>query len=385
MRNNIVNKYLFICLTAGLFLLAGCSKPNYRKAPPPGSTGTINAYLNNNFDLSLFAYAVKQSGFADSLNAATGAFTVLSPVNSALNKAGIYNNSDWDKWSADSLKRFVKTYILRGKLFYSDIPIISDNVYFNLNNQILYFSKTKSDRFNGMYLIVNGVIVQSSGSLAAYTYNYGTTTLNGVVYPLLSTIKIFDGTVQQFLAARSDMKVLSAGFTKFGLMDRLGKDGNYTVVAPPDSAFARYGITTDSIGRMDTSQFDPALFGIYQLQSRHIYLLDLVQLNPNNLSMISYTTNSDSILLSMNVNGNGLRLMSAVASLTNGNLLGPAGVNGPNNPYSGASFLGEQRDLYGFISETNPPLGTWINYTCSNGIVHLLSQVLLLPGDVSKK
>jgi uncharacterized surface protein with fasciclin (FAS1) repeats len=377
-------------MALGIVLLwTSCKKPDYGAIPVSTGVNTLGNYLDNNFSFTLFDAAVRKAGLMDSLLNTNAAYTIMAPIDAALNKDSIFFPSDFDRWPPDSLKYYVRSHILWGKIFYSDIPTASDNLYANLNGVNLYLSKTNNGNSLYFYFIVDGVPVQQAPSLSASTpVTYGTTLLNGVIYPVISSIKAGSGTVQGFLSSRPDLSHLVAGLKKFGLWDNLGGNGPYTVVAPVDSAFERYGMTTDSIARLDTSMYSPILFGGYFAAPNHVYVLDLAQLN--NLSMPNqpFSTISPQYKLLLGVGGNALSIMSAglaKAPVTAAvpNLIGPGStaVFGSR----GVPFLGESAaNQLSYMTATNPPAGTYVNYSFSNGVVHLLSGVLVQPSDVPR-
>ena len=372
--------YFFGTITSLLLVLGSCKKPDFNTEPPVGSIGTINNYLSNNFDLSLFAAAVKKVGLADSLDKTGSAFTVWAPNNAALNKEGILNVSDFDKWKPDSLLQFVKTHITRGKLFYNTIPQAGDNKYKNLNGDDLYLSNTYNIYF-GQYFFIDGVFVQPTSTLGSTAaLSFGSTQLNGVVYSITSSIKINHLSVRDFLASRSDLSILVAGLKKFGQWDKLDGNGPYTILAPQDSAFAKYDITADAISHMNPVAYDPVLFGSYYLTPNHLYLLDVAQYNRN--TYVPFNTISPDFKVILTVNSLGSNNMSAalVKGVTNA---GIEQVFGPGN--LGSTFLHEQLppNVY-TIDYNHPPYGNYVNYNCLNGVVHLLSQPMVLPSEVIK-
>lgn len=379
--------FISIITTAFIISITACKKPNFDVAPAPGTTGTVVDYLRNNFDFSLFYAALQKSGLVDSLNNLNAAYTVWAPLNSALNKEGIYTGSNFDSWPADSLRFFVRSHIQPIKLFYSDIPTASDNKYRNLNGIDLYISKnaTAGGQF---YLIVDGVPVQAVGALStSTTYQYGAAQLNGVVYPLINALKTSNKTVQDFLSSQPDLTHLVTGLKKFGVWDKLTGDGPFTIVAPKDSAFERYGLTIDSINKLDPSKYDVGLFAGYCMTPNHFFLLDIQQLNGFNL--VAFHTMSDSLDLAVSVSASAITLMSGCLRKRSSTPTNP-GYIGPGRSVNigvvlGDRFLGEATgpNVYNMNVNT-PPYGKYINYTCTNGIVHLLSTVLALPSDVTK-
>ncbi|NIG55414.1 fasciclin domain-containing protein [Chitinophaga sp. Cy-1792] len=363
-----------------VLMVFSCKKPDFEAEQQAMAAGTISDYLKNNFDFSLFAAAVNKAGLADSLDKAGAAYTVLAPTNAAFNKDGVLTAADFDKWPADSLRYFVRTHILPVRLFYSDIPLSSDNRYDNLNGARLYISR--SSAYNAA-LAVNGVIVQSQPSLStSVAATYGATQLNGVVYPLGNTLKVLPQTVQEFLSSRPAFSHLVAGFKKFGYWDKLGTDGPFTVYAPMDSTFDRWGITLDSISRMDANKYDPVVFGGYFLQPNHLFVLDILQLPPPsgiNFLAFSLADAKYKLVMGQQPFGLGVGVVTAASALTS--TLVPV-TPFWNQPYGnqGTPFLGETTQGLGL----NLLKGTYINYTCSNGVVHMLGDILVLPGKVIK-
>ncbi|RFS19437.1 fasciclin domain-containing protein [Chitinophaga silvatica] len=372
-------KYCSWLLTAVLMVVS-CKKPDFEAEQQAMAAGTITDYLKNNFDFSLFVAAVNKAGLSDSLDKASSAFTVMAPTNSALNKDGILNAADFDKWPADSLQYFVRTHILPARVFYTDIPLSSDNRYTNLNGVRLYVSR--SNAFNAN-LAVNGVSVQSQPSLStSVAATFGASLLNGVVYPLPTTLKVLPVTVQQFLTARPTLSHLVAGLKKFGYWDQLGADGPYTVYAPMDSSFERRGITLDSINRMDLNIYDPVVFGGYFLKPNHLFVLDILQLPPpSGINFLAFQLPAINYKLVMGQQPFGLGVGVATAASTQTSTLVPVGPYW-NQPYGnqGTPFLGEVQTGLSLVNLK----GAYINYTCSNGVVHLLSDILVMPDKVVK-
>lgn len=376
-----MNKRIYtFWLFAALLAVSACKKPDFEAQQQAMAAGTVSDYLKNNFDFSLFAAAISKAGLTDTLNQTTAAFTVMAPTNTALNKDGIYNASDFDKWPADSLRYFIKSHILPIKLFYNTIPLSSDNRYDNLNNTRLYISRANDVLVS---LIVNGVNVQKQPSLGSSTQGtYGITLLNGVVYPLPNTIKVMPGTVQAFLLARPYFSHLVAGLKKFGYWDQLATDGPFTLYAPMDSSFERRGMTLDSISRIDINHIDPVVFGGYFLKPNHLFVLDVLQLPPpNGVTYLAFQCPDTKYKLVMTQQpfGSGVGIVTAASTATR--LLVAVGPNA-NMSYGlqGTLFLGETSNT-NFLADLN---GIYTNYTCTNGVVHLLSDLLVMPDKVSR-
>src|SRR5262245_17316385 len=103
--------YFLLCL---LVLAGSCKKPDMVVLPPPGTVAanTINNYLNNNFDFSLFAAAVKKCGLNDSLGRQDVICTVFPITNQGFAGMGIYEPADFNKWPVDSLLQLIRIHIL---------------------------------------------------------------------------------------------------------------------------------------------------------------------------------------------------------------------------------------------------------------------------------
>ncbi|WP_161596682.1 fasciclin domain-containing protein [Chitinophaga vietnamensis] len=376
-----MNKHIYACWIIIAWLLAGsCKKPDFEAQQQAQAAGTISDYLSNNFDFSLFAAAVRKTGLMDTLNQANNALTVLAPVNSAFNKDGVYNAADFDAWPADSLRYFVRTHIIPGKQFYNTIPLSSDNRYDNLNGTRLYLSRSNADP--SAAFTINGVNVQKQPVLGnATTASYGATQLNGIVYPLSNTLKVLPQTVQAFLSGRPQFSHLVAGLKKFGYWDQLNADRPVTVYAPMDSCFERRGITLDSISRMDTSYYDPVLFGGYFLTPNHLFVLDITQLR-NGAIYLPFQLQDPKykLIMCQQPFGSGVGVVTnASIAINDMKSVGPLA----DMPYGfqGVAFTGESNSLI-FLYTLN---GTYINYTCTNGVVHLMSDLLVMPDKVMKQ
>lgn len=362
------------CFCIALLLLwAACKKPDFSATPQSQDPTTLRLYLQNNFDFSLFSAALKKAGLADSLDNPGQSFTVFAPLNDALHKDGIYVPADFDKWQIDSLRNFVRTYIIPGKLFYSDIPSQPDNLYTAINGLPLYVSLSSVPTVG---MIVNGVNVKPASSLSTTVgVTYGATELNGVVYPVMTTIKASNRSVKEFLEGRGDMTHLIAGLKKFGLWDQLETHGPVTVFAPPDSVFEKRGMTLDSIARIDTSLYDPILFSGYLLWPNHLFTLDVQQSVPApDGSLLFFPSLSPNYLTTIGVAGATVGISSLPPDAYNYTLVGPAG------PFTGTPFLGEMNTVYQLYQLQ----GTYMNYSLSTGVVHLLGDLLVAPDNVRK-
>lgn len=351
MKNRIPIAILMLCL---LTMWAGCKKTDFQAQQREGSkllrTGE---YIKNNFSFTIFSAALQKTGWMDSLNNPNAQYTVFIPDDNAFKKDSILSAADLDKWSADSLRVLVKQHIIRNKLFYNQIPLALDNLYPNLNGVNMYVSAVSA---NGQVsLAVNGVTVQKVQSAVVNGVVYDIPLANGVLHVLNRVLRYFPGTVQQFLSGRAECADLTAGLKRFGLLDSLGKNGPFTVYAPVNAAFDLNNISLDSIGRMDTAKLQSVLFAGYLTYPHHIFITDLSMVYSSALTV------SGGYLLSLD--NTGVLLQTA-----QGGRLGP--------------LAGKPAYLDRISKFAN---GNSTDYLCTNGVVHLLQQLTVLPSDVPKQ
>lgn len=342
---------LFLPLVA-LLGTAGCKKTDFAAQQQAKSTTLkLGDFIKNNFEFSIFTAAMTKAGLLDSLNDPNSIYTVFVPSDAAFSVDSIVSVKDLDKFTADSLRYIVRTHIMRGRLFASDIPVSLDNLYANLNGDNLYMS---ASTIYGSAYVVSGVQMQTVQTATSVTATYDIPLANGVLHILQRPIKYWKGTVQDFLAHRPELSTFVTGLQRFGQWDSLGKAAPYTVVAPVNNAFTMNGITADSIAGMDTANFQPALFSGYVAYSHHVFVSDA-----------NIVANVPLIV----AGGYQLAIGYAgfILSSPTGTVLGPlAGSPNYDDRYS---------------KPLNP--GS-MDYLCSNGIVHVIGNLLLLPSDVRK-
>lgn len=394
MKSNI----LFV--TCLFLALAGCQKPDMtvKVAPGTAAVSTTANYLNNNLDFSIFAAALAQTDLADSLNSQNGLYTVFAVTNAGFKAMNIYTVAELNKWSTDSLRHFIKTHLIAGRISYEDFPSALDTRYTNRNGDALFISLFESD------LAVNGVRVKANPAISGGSTGYGISLLNGVVYPVDVPIKASSANIQDFLSARPDMTIFVAALKKFGLWDVMIKEDGLTVLAVPDSVFLRYGLTAAWINALDTNHYKKVFMDCYILRIR-VFQSDLYSfVDMVNAPRIPVTFPPE-LMISTTEPGLALCMrgyyhinypfgcfvfdLSNEVAMPDGSgssfwfyqILGPYATNYPNygDPMSGyqVPYIGE--------SNTSGSLkGTYINYTLNNGVVHLLSGLLLTPDDVKR-
>jgi uncharacterized surface protein with fasciclin (FAS1) repeats len=347
-----IRLYLLFLLPA-ILVVHGCKKPDFA-AQQEADSKLLNVgdYIKNNFDFTILAAALEKTGLMDSLNNPGGQYTVFAPEDAGFAVDSILSVADLDKFSVDSLRFIIKNHILRSKLFFSDIPMSLDNLYPNMNGLNLYLSENSGGAAS---LGVSGVLATSVQTATSTTPTWDIPLANGVIHILSRPLKYYSGTVQAFLASRPELSSFVEGLRKFNQWDSLAIASPYTIVAPVNNAFTINGITPDSIAAMDTSKLQSTLFGGYVAYPHHVFTTD-----PNMLNGTGDITLAGGY--SMGIGYQGFIL------------IGPDGQTlGPNKDQPG----GNDRFVL-------PLDGGSTDYVCTNGVVHLIGQLMVLPGDVPK-
>lgn len=263
----------FLAVTIGLILLAATACKKDGLAPAIDRTTlprSLGEFIQNNYDLSLLSAALTKTGLIDSLKTG-GPFTFFAPDNAAFNTIGIGNTRDFDKMDTDSLRQALKNCIIKDRYYISDFPYQMDNKFTTLAGNTIYISVggNSANAADARMVAVNGAYV-SDGSKRNIAL------ANGVVHMIRKPLKYYVETVQDFIAKDSNLVLFAVAMKKFGLWDALKTASSLTVYAPENAAFLKYGLTADSIGRMDTALYKSLAFGVYPLllQPRHIFSTD---------------------------------------------------------------------------------------------------------------
>lgn len=350
---------------AGLLLLAlvtGCRKDNL--IPPIDSTTTpraMGAFIENNYDLSILAAALKKTGLLDTLNQG-GPFTLFAPDNNAFNRMGIKGVEDVVDMNTDSLRFMLRYHIIRNRYFTNAFPMQMDNKYATLAGEQIYVSVLKSATLTSdQETFINGALV--------YTESKRNIALaNGVIHILAKPLKLTEITVQDYIAADTSLTLFAAAMKKFNLWDNLKTNNPLTVFAPANSAFDKYGITAAKIAAMNVADYNPLVFAIYPIEMRKMHIFS-----------------TDGYLLSGSgtIGESGLKV--DLYSITPGYTY---------NPYydgetSGITISKWKSDTW-YPNEEGPSQVNYKNglvnadHLCNNGIVHVIDDLFLNP-DLMKR
>jgi uncharacterized surface protein with fasciclin (FAS1) repeats len=348
---NKIRFYLLLLLPVALSL-DGCKKPDFAAQQQAAATQSyIGEYIQNNLNFTILSAALQKTGLLDSLNNPNGTYTIFAPDDAAFAADSILSAADLDKFSVDSLRFFIRNHIMETRLFYSGIPITLDNLYTNANGLTLYISQSP----NGASLAVCGAFVETLPIATSITPTYDLALGNGVIHVLdQQPIKFYSGTVQDFLANRPELSLFAQGVKKFNLWDSLATASPYTIFAPANQAFTANNITKDTIAAMDTSKLQSILFGSYIAYPHHIFLSDIGMVTGVPIPL------EGGYQISFGYNG------SSLLTAPDGSVLGPLKNQPPGNQGVNPLYPGD------------------IDYLCTNGIVHILGQLMVLPSDVPK-
>ncbi|NIG57127.1 fasciclin domain-containing protein [Chitinophaga sp. Cy-1792] len=228
-------------------------------------------FINNNYDLSLFAAALTKIGYLDSLNATDKQYTVWAPDNNAFNNLGFKNASDFNTMNVDSLRFAVKNLILTNRYYTADFPSQLDNIYTTAAGGPLWISVVANNPNADAYTVsVSGCEVYASPKR-------NIALRNGVLHILKSVPKYFDQTLQDRIAADTSLVLFAALMKKTSQWDALKTQSPLTVYAPVNNVFKGYKLTADSISRIDVKRYKPVAFTIYTLglKAHHLFSNDL--------------------------------------------------------------------------------------------------------------
>ena len=357
------NKQLITFFIALLFI-AGCKREDLTL---PGDNAadsrSIGSFIRNNYDLSLLSAALERAGLLDSLNQ-PGPFTFFAPDNAAFNAIGITRAKDFDMMDPDSLRFALKCQGFRDRKYISDFPFQMGNKYVSMAGPEMYISVSRDITGVGNGAGDRNVFVNGA-------YVYGNTKrnialANGVVHVVKKPFRYTQGTVQDFLTADPSLSLFVAAMKQFKLWDGLKEKGPFTVFAPHNDAFRKYGLTADSINRMDPDKFKAIAFGIYPLmeETRHIFSTDWKQINVDYSGINTYIHLPGFSVKPAYMYYEYTQQESHSIEVVDD--AGKSGVNGPSVIHY----------------KNGPALGA--DHIVTNGIVHIVDDLLLFPQTLIK-
>ena len=294
-------------------ITVSCSKDDDKQME---TTGTISAMVSMNKDYSILASAVTKAGMGETLSS-TGPFTVFAPNNAAFESSGM-TSADISSMSAESLKSVLLYHTLSAKVVASSVPAGPNAEVKTANGSNVYVTK------NSKGVFVNGWAVTSPDMMAT----------NGVIHGISHVLMPATKNIVALATANSDLSFLVAAVLRASqgttnVAQLLSGSGPYTVFAPTNQAFINAGFTTiASINQADPAALTKIL--TYHVLSARAFSSDL----------------SDGQMLST-LNGEKITVK----------LSGKAMLKGKSN--------------------TSESTITGVNMLATNGVVHVIDQVLL--------
>jgi len=349
-RNGRYRRILTRCaVVIAVLYFSSCSHDNLQVYEQNSENRTIGNYIHNNFDLSLFYAALEKTELVDELNA-KDIITVFAPSDKAFNAMGIYNESDIDALNRDSLKNMLLYCMFESALLKSEVPLKSiDTEYTNKAGKNVLLSVGLEDKA----LYFNGVKTSYADIVLA----------NGVLHILENLPKYREGTVQDFLAHRTEYSCFVAALKKFGYWDRLSEPGPWTVVAPDDQSFKANNITLQSIETLQPDVYKKRLFGGYIFKTR-VFVSDF-QVMFGGTGYPRYGSMVNNLIVHID----GDEDMSS-------------GIYLKDTKLEPTFFLLNQRTSA--VIESPISSAYQINYMTDNGVVHNIDALLLTPAEALK-
>lgn len=313
-------------------------------------------YSKNNYNLTLFHAALQQVGLTDLLRS-EGPFTIFAPSNQAFNELGITNISDFSKMNKDSLKRMLNYHIIERRLTFSEVPANTiDNKYENLAKLNLFIGKKEIKPCTTCALSKNYYVNGASIS----NLEMDIPLANGVLNIIDKVLK-YQPTVQDILIGNKDYSYFIQLLKQMGDWDRLAQPQPITIFAPINDAFIKQGITLEEIKTWDQSNYYKRFWRVYQVHN-HFFLSDMEIFGP--------------------LSGSGYYQGAYYRGPIPGDEDYVFGIaSDPDRTPFYASFYHSNIRSYFARSKFLPK--QYQDYKADNGIVHTLSELLILPKDAT--
>ena len=278
--------------------------------------GTIAAQVSAGSSFTLLSSAVAKAGLGATL-AGTGPFTVFAPTDSAFNASGI-TSSVIASLSADQLKTILLYHTLTSKVMAAEVPAGPDAKVITASGDSVFVTNNA----NGVF--VNGIKVTQADIPAS----------NGVIHTIGQVLLPPSGNLVDVASADTSFSYLVAAVTRASTGSTnvaaiLSSGGIFTVFAPTNDAFRAAGFPTiASINAADANTLASIL--TYHVLPGRVFSSDL----SNGEQPVA--ANGEKLTISLN---------------------------------SGATVKGNGNSSASNIIATN--------IMASNGVVHVIDQVLL--------
>lgn len=284
---------------------------------PPKPAQTITQIVVERPDFSLLRAAVVRAGLAETLNGA-GPFTVFAPTNEAFVAAGFSNEAAINALPVETLRTILLYHVLGQRVAAAAIPEGANTAVATLAEADFYVTKS------GNSVSVNGARMVQADVLAS----------NGIIHAVDKVILPPSGNVVATLVGDDNFSllvaaVLHASTGTTNVAEVLSGNGPFTVFAPTNAAFTAAGLGTETA---------------------------IQAIPPDDLlEILTYHV----------VSG---RIFST--NLSNGAT--PETINGATVTIG----IGDDVTITG-VSNTSAAKVTQADWTTTNGVIHVIDQVLL--------
>jgi fasciclin domain-containing protein len=238
MMNNRAIRYVHIFSIGGiiclfLFVIAGLGSCKKNPPPAPAPTTPLQQLVNTDTTLSLFhrmLFRANENGLLTD-----NSITVLLPTNTALRAAG-YNMTIIDSSSAYVIDNLVRYHFL------TSLITPDSNGYKSYLTQAGYNIYGMKDSTGQIWFNGNPVTGKSTTVGKALTYRLNIAPMQG---PVDSLTDLLNGD--------TSLAYLAEAYKRTNFYDSFLLSGNYTILAPDNSAFINAGY--DSLGAIDSANF----------------------------------------------------------------------------------------------------------------------------------
>jgi uncharacterized surface protein with fasciclin (FAS1) repeats len=257
------NFYLskFPIIAGALFILFAFSSCKKNHSNPPPVSGTITDIVSNTPDFSILKAAVVKAGLTATLSG-KGPFTVFAPNNEAFTASGI-TLASVNSLSADDLKAILLYHTIAASVKAMDVPAGPNAAVGTIGGDSVFLTKNASGVF------VNGVPVVKADIIAT----------NGIIHVISRVLMPPPGNIVEVAQSDSTFSylvaaVLRASQGNTNVAQVLSSNGPFTVFAPTNNAFRNAGFATIN----DINNADPntlATILTYHVISGRIFSSDL--------------------------------------------------------------------------------------------------------------
>ncbi|HLK27628.1 MAG TPA: fasciclin domain-containing protein [Puia sp.] len=260
MQTVLIRKITTLFFSAVLFvvIISSCKKSNSGSSPGPG---TIAAQVTAGTNFTLLSSAVTKAGLGTTL-AGAGPFTVFAPTDDAFTASGI-TSSVIASLTADQLKTILLYHTLGSKVMAAQVPAGPDAKVVTASGDSVFVTNNS----NGVF--INGIKVTQADIAAS----------NGVIHTIGKVLLPPVGNIVDVASADTTFSFLVAAVIRAStgstnVASILSSGGIFTVFAPTNNAFRAAGFATiDAINAADPNTLTTIL--TYHVIPGRIFSSDL--------------------------------------------------------------------------------------------------------------